>query len=146
MRGYNWAALGLADAAQVDRYADMAREVVEAFRNGDGTGLTWRRIVEAPHDGYMVGGLVPESVEAVLSAATVREFLTRADVQAAYGKGAWVGIWLNPETDRYHLDMSQVITSELTALVLAENRGELAIFDVANGVSIDVHGTSEQAA
>lgn len=98
-----------------------------------------------PDSGYMVGGEVeglqmdaslltnrPDAVEAALEMYVHRNFklLTKGNV--------FLGGWLDKEDDTVWFDVSDKYATEGFALLVARNRGELAIWDIAESKEIRV--------
>jgi len=89
-------------------------------------------------DGYVVGG--SEVKELVTS-----YFLTPDEELALKGwlaelpeDAGFIGAWLNEDTNNYHFDMVDIYINYDVAMVVAERRGELAIWDGFAQESIDV--------
>jgi hypothetical protein len=60
--------------------------------------------------------------------------VTAGDVSSDGLRGLYLGGWMDGE--HLYLDLSENVLDKKTALFLAENRGQFAIFDVENGDSI----------
>lgn len=92
-----------------------------------------------PHDaGYYVGGLVPsvtlhKDSNAVAYALTADSFRNRIPVNL---DGAYLGTWIDTDTDTVYFDASEHFTNRTEAMRVARLRGELAIWDIANGEEI----------
>lgn len=95
---------------------------------------------ETPVDGYMVGGEVPSLI---LKADEMYPYLT-TDKWLAEHKftlntpGYYAGIWKDSETGLTYVDICRNVTDLYTALAIAENRGEIAIWDVASAKEVRV--------
>lgn len=68
---------------------------------------------------------------------------TKDAVDAAYAEVSKTGVpnigtWVNPETGKVHVDPTEVVMDEATAMKLAQERGELAIHDFATHEDIPV--------
>lgn len=102
-------------------------------------GGTIERVSGKPanfESGYVVGGLVPTLV---FDADTqvdefiyhVARFIDRQSSTVEY-----VGVWKDESTGMVHVDAVQWVESRVTAETLGIQRGELAIWDCANGEEI----------
>lgn len=101
----------------------------------DGFSLSLR-YNEAPETGYMVSFA---GFEKVLENPTILDIEDYVQENAEYLydiPGAFVGGWLDADNGKYYLDISQNIQDKAKALQVAAERKQLAIYDVASGVSI----------
>ena len=103
-------------------------------------GLSANYIGRAPKTGYMVGGVVPSrTVDAAAGRAAIssviREFYSenRAVLKRP---GTYLGTWV--DGGKVYIDISQRTGTKKRALELGRARGELAVYDVARGESVDV--------
>lgn len=126
----------IVNVTTTDRYADRARQILSHF---DGTGASVNVNNATPTSGYLVGGAVRESLSERLTVAFVARFLERAEVQALLADpDYYVGIWYNESAGMYHLDVSQNFQHVGRARFVAQQREELAIWDVFAHAPIQV--------
>lgn len=101
------------------------RSTVDKGRDGTTVSVTG----DVPTTGYAVGGAVPELVITGNDTSALSEWV-------AENSGAHYGAWKNG--DAYHFDVTEIYDSLDSAMLVARFRGELAIFDIANGTEIPV--------
>ena len=92
-----------------------------------------------PRCGYMVGGIVQPLVYQNTASVNVHEVSSwiKAYINANNSdKNIFFGIWRNPENNQVFIDVSQQISDLDLALEVARNRGEIAIYDIANKCDI----------
>lgn len=102
---------------------DFIAGFAAAMGDGDGATLDQRGDVLTYRDGYQVGA-------GGIAAATI----TRDDVaafMAGLGDGMAVGLWRHDGVT--YLDASEWYPDKATALAVARERGELAVWDWAAG-------------
>lgn len=108
-------------------------------RNG---GHTIHRPGRSEHHRYIVGGLVPSirvPVHTATHPATVHFITTRlVELVKDYPRAETLGSWLDGTT--LHIDLGTTTDSRDTALFLARQRGEVAVYDTLKGESIQVSG------
>lgn len=131
--------------------AESARRLLNAALYEDGASL-W--LAETADHGYLVGipalsprrsgwdasplRSVPNGQRDALAYSLIGEWIpTVAELDYV----ATIGSWLDTATDRVYFDASSHHADLETALTVASNRGELAIWDVANGREIRTDGT-----
>ena len=103
------------------------------LEDGFSLSLRW---CDVPETGYMVSY---PAYEQVLESPTILDIVdyVQENVEFIYGlPHAFVGGWMDAETGKYYLDISQNIQDKAKALQVAAERKQLAIYDVASGVSI----------
>src|SRR5881628_472523 len=85
--------------------------------------------------GYYVGGVRPSLV---VSDATL---IDRGEVAWFVGgtDARYFGVWKDTETGMIYIDASDHVDNRQDALYLATERGEIAVWDIANGVEIRVN-------
>ena len=91
---------------------------------------------EIPQTGYMVSF---KGFEEIFENPTILDVVDYVRENANYLyllPHAFVGGWMDAETGKYYLDISENVQDKEQALQLAAERKQLAIYDVANGVSI----------
>lgn len=91
---------------------------------------------EIPQTGYMVSF---KGFEEIFENPTIEDVVDYVKENANYLyllPNAFVGGWLDADSGKYYLDISQNIQDKAKALQVAAERKQLAIYDVANGVSI----------
>lgn len=90
-------------------------------------------------DGYLVGGAHPESVllwpnhKPLKNARPFVNHIVQA-ARAMTGTPVMVGWWT--DDDVLYVEVSQHVRTEAAAFRIAQKRGELAFFDVANGKDV----------
>ena len=96
---------------------------------------------EPKFNGYFVGGSQP-TVRVRNGEQLVTDLTKLAEVvelvRRAIGRGSNVGTWLNPETSEVEVDDSEWIESKSLAIETAQDRHELAIWDVKGEREINV--------
>ena len=103
-------------------------------------GCSVDNLGQAPVYGFMVG--VPEYSQKfageswVDRAAAAHRFI--AAHVAEWRRGAYFGIWVDAADATMYLDVSERFYDRETALSAARQRGEIAIWDVANSREIRV--------
>lgn len=115
--------------------ADMVKAGEDGTVDARGHGL--------PTEGYYVGGSTPSLV-----------YPNVADVdrgEIAYWIGTneasrYYGVWVDSDTGKVYFDASTFMNYEQYAIPLAAARGEIAIWDIANGQEIRVEGNPHLAA
>jgi len=106
---------------------DIKSVVTHTLQNGGGT-------FPMPSGGYMVGGVVPS---AICKTQDMEDFLARFLVEHEDAvESAYLGTWI--EGDTVYIDVAENVPDLETAVRLGRQRGEKAIYDVANGRSIYV--------
>ena len=107
-------------------------EMLEALKGGGFTN--W--ITPESKTGYLVAGACPaivrESVHEVTKTDII-DLIVRADDIADA-----IGGWVDEEDGKAYLDGNTWIPDLETALKVARERGELAVWDIARGVSVYV--------
>lgn len=112
------------------------KEITE--RNG---GLTMELTTGKldPHaTGYYVGGLVPSvTIHRNSNAAgySLTAYGMRNTAPLNIGR-AYLGTWIDTDTDTVYFDLSEHFTDRTEAMRVARIRGEIAIWDIANGAEI----------
>lgn len=106
------------------------------LKNNGGTFTPAGHAVLLRH-GYMVGGVVPTHVEVLHDVAQVADTLEwfahkHADILESHV--TFLGTWI--DGGRVYLDVSQHVVKREDALALGRARGELAIWDCAEGEEI----------
>lgn len=133
----------------IDHEDDLRSIVKETIDNG-GSSTDLSRlgdIGEAPSHGYMVGGVVKPRVLSFedfekYPSMTVNSMSAFIAEHAARLSNPWgravhlFGTWVDESTMDVHLDVVEHVTCRARALALAEERGELAIWDIALQTSI----------
>jgi hypothetical protein len=126
-----------------DKIKTMAEEVAKnTIKNGGDTVLTVDG--SRPDSGYCVGGAMPgEVVENFKNETDLAEritmFMVTHEGDLLHGKGYALGTWIDPETGWVDLDVSNVVADYRTAMKLAKQRGEVAIYRVRDGRTIYVN-------
>jgi hypothetical protein len=112
----------------------LARILTEVHRGGLTGGTVSLTSDSLPTNGYYVGGaswtLVIQPKD--LTAAHLSSFF------ADHPNAEYIGWWLHSATGRVYIDVVTWYGGRAGALVLAAHRGEIAIYDVANGSEIYV--------
>lgn len=105
-------------------------------------GATASRSNHVPTTGYVVGGLVPSLI---LSAVATKDEidnegqvgmsshqLTQMFLDENLDKTGYVGGWLDSHSKQIYLDVVEFVDELAYAMKLADERDEIAIYDVAN--------------
>lgn len=108
------------------RVLSVLRNTVE--RRESGATVATRG--ESPTNGFMVGGVAPELV--------MTNGTRDLPSWVARNSGEYFGIWRDDATGKYHADISEHYADRETAIEIARQRGEIAIWDLANGTEIRV--------
>ena len=93
---------------------------------------------DVPETGYMVSY---EGFERVLDKVTkkdIEDYVNENEPYICLLPPVYIGGWLDAETGRYYLDISQNVQTLPEALALAAARRQIAVYDVENNVSIYV--------
>lgn len=112
-------------------------EILADMVQGGEDGTVETRGHGLPDEGYYVGGVIPSLVY------PSADQVDRGEV--AYWIGTndrcqYYGVWVDTETGMVHFDASTFMNYEKYAIPLAAARGEIAIWDIANGREIRVEG------
>lgn len=120
--------------------------VAATFRDG---GYSVNYIGRKPKTGYMVGGMTVVTGKYRVNKPTTRivdanHAAVQQGVKDFYEEhrellkqpGNYFGSWV--DGGKVYLDISQRVPTRAKALVLGRERGELAVYDVKRGVSIDI--------
>ena len=86
-----------------------------------------------PEMGYYVGGRTPSLVYKSV------EDVDRGEIAywvGTHGVASFYGVWTDSETGTVYFDAVSLMESRAAANLLAKRRGELAIWDIANGEEI----------
>lgn len=112
------------------------KEITEA--NGGLTMEMFSGKLDPHATGYYVGGLVPSvtlhrdsNAADYLLAAIGLQNVVPMDAESVY-----LGTWIDTDTDTVYFDVSEHFTDRTEAMRVARLRGELAIWDIANGKEI----------
>lgn len=116
------------------RIDEITNILIEESDSGYSINLTG----EQPTDGYMVGGEVESLIikdDEPRRYTTIDAWLVN-HIDLLHTRGYFAGVWKDTDTDLIYIDISRNVDDLYTALAMAEARGELAIWDVANGKEI----------
>ena len=95
-------------------------------------------VVPLPNTGYVVGGVVPAL--ATVNGPTVWEdvnaWVTEHLQLVAATAGYRFGAWVNPADGVLWLDVVEIVHEADKAVRLGRERGEIAVWDIRNGVDI----------
>ena len=116
--------------------ADDAAEDTIANSGGTFDAVTLAPIMAT--EGYVIGGLAPTRTIAypATRAAIAAELLTLRATLAAEGDAPYLGTWADDATSTVYVDACVILPDLESAGILARTLGELAVYDLANGVSI----------
>lgn len=95
---------------------------------------------QTPQSGYMVS-IFPDREEKQHIMTFDVEALNRyivANIDLLLQPGAYLGGWHDPADDTVYLDVSVKSDNLVDAVLTARKHGQLAIYDIANGTSINV--------
>jgi hypothetical protein len=82
--------------------------------------------------GFYVGGRVKETI--VKDPADIGDYLTAVStITRRAGGVGYIGAWKNDETGWVHIDASDHVPDFESAVRIAQERGELAIWEIAGG-------------
>lgn len=88
--------------------------------------------VAAHTSGFYVGGRVKETL--VKDPSDIGDYLTAVStITRRAGGVGYIGAWKNDETGVVHVDASDHVEDFGTAVRIAKERGELAIWEIAGG-------------
>lgn len=115
-------------------------KAVRMFHRGITLGgyTDWHNGIDRKY-GYVVGGVVP-TFKVSLNFLTPEMLTLLANwlvVNAVHGNGDGIGVWL--DEDILYFDVVEWSDSLSYALKLADERGELAIYDIENSRCIDTN-------
>lgn len=115
---------------------ELAEILADMVKSGeDGTVET--RGHGLPVEGYYVGGAIPSLVY------PSADQVDRGEIAYWIGtkeSSQYYGVWVDKETGKVYFDASTFMNYEKYAIPLAAERGEIAIWDIANGQEIRVEG------
>lgn len=94
--------------------------------------------------GYYVGGAVPSEVFPNTGDMSDYANAVTNITRQVQGLG-YIGSWLDTETNTVYVDAVDWIEDRTIAIAVARDRGELAIWDIANGEEIRAVGTDPNA-
>lgn len=124
--------------------------VVEAIESDGGVTFNPRTAELAdPGAGYWVGGVVKGEVveQDAFSAGDIVLFMLRRDVILPLfsNDNTYVGAWV--DNGKVYLDVSEWVGSQVEAVRVGRERGEISVWDIADGEAIlcaDVDGTEDE--
>lgn len=106
----------------------IANVIVRTLRDGGGTfNVHTLEPIEDPV-GYSVGGLATESF-GDCTLEEVQDRIATFLVNRVAGLSEYLGTWIDPETNLWHLDAVEIIEDRDEAIEAGRKRGEIAIFD-----------------
>jgi hypothetical protein len=95
---------------------------------------------QSPQSGFMVS-IYPEREQKehilTFSATTLNQYITD-NIDLLLQSGAFLGGWHDPDDDTVYLDVSVKTDNLVDAVLMARKHGQLAIYDIAGGTSINV--------
>lgn len=106
----------------------MLADVLNLLAMGEDGTIT--RSGEPKQDGYYVGGSVPGVVLADGESPLYYLPTVRWLVELALAAGCEVGVWTDSEDGKVYVDAPQWLHDKDVAVAIAQERGELAIWDV----------------
>lgn len=112
---------------------DLAQTLYNmAFNHEDGTISAYDNPL--PRAGYYVGGKFPSLVYKSVSE------IDRGEIAWWVGsnKAAFYGVWVDSQTGKVYFDGVTHMQTEQYAVQLGHQRGEIAVWDIANGREIRV--------
>lgn len=105
--------------------------LARTLQEGGGTFQNGLDVSDQLESGFVVGGIIPSSVQPADAHNTiVNELIELSD------KYSLIGTWLHE--DEIHIDAVEIVDNLEDALALGKARGELAIWDVANATEVVV--------
>lgn len=116
---------------------DTAKNLVDDLIQNGGSSLTLTG--EKPAGGFMVS--LPDSelrVRGYPSSALVAQWIRDNGVRL-FGPDRYLGAWFDEKTGHTYLDVSLNIQDLTEAVNTARQAQQLALYDVANGRSIDLN-------
>ena len=117
-------------------YPSISTQIVRHLLNGAQTdgGATINHLSKVPRVGFCVG--LGGAVALDPSRPYFDQALAIVDQALADEPRTTFGAWVDTDTQALYIEPVQVFDMEHVALNVARARGELAIFDLANGVEI----------
>lgn len=116
----------------------IAEVLVDMAKTGeDGTVSAYGEPL--PESGYYVGGKVPSLVFNGISR------VDRGEVGWWIGTNPsrFYGVWVDSDTGKIYFDAVDHMKTERYALMAGRKRGEIAVWDIANGVEIRVDAPAQ---
>lgn len=105
--------------------------IARTLQAGGGTFQNGRDITDELESGYVVGGVVATSVQPEDAHETIaNELIELSDNHDL------IGTWLHE--GEIHIDVVDILEDKEAALNLGKERGEIAIWDIANATEIMV--------
>lgn len=115
-------------------YKTAAHQVlIQSLVNG---GTTISRDNHLPTTGYVVGGVVP-SLHYPMYAIDVE--IIEGFIGNYIDTTGYIGAWIDNTDNSMYLDVVEYVDELAYAMKLADERGELAIYDVVNDEVLDVN-------
>lgn len=105
--------------------------IARTLQAGGGTFQNGRDITDELESGFVVGGKVATSVQPAEAHNTIaNELIELSDNHSL------IGTWLHD--GEIHIDVVEIIEDRDEALTLGKERGEIAIWDIANATEVVV--------
>lgn len=103
-------------------------------------GITFNNEVMNPQQGYIVSILGHEEVLNIheLDEEALWEYVGAKRSVIDSISNLFIGVWFNPDSNQYVLDLSEQILDKETAILRGINRNQLAIYDANNQVVINL--------
>lgn len=117
-------------------YNDSVKHVVQAIEQHKEGGTLSTRGAAVPTSGFFVGGVVDPTVVKGDHDREHLAYLIHSKIVETQSE--WVGYWLDPETDCYHIDGVTHTDDLVQAIEWTKNRGEMAFYVIHAGTSLYV--------
>lgn len=123
----------MAESFKLPTAYDIASDLFFSAKAGEGRTVD-RDDIPLPADGYYVGGIFPSLVF-----DSVDE-IDRGELAWWIGSNhaSFYGVWADQETGKIYFDGSSWVFDVVNAMELGRIRGEIAVWDIANGKEIRV--------
>lgn len=104
------------------------------------TGDAARAVEGKPTFGYYVGGAVPATVVKTCTPDVIAQFIRdNYRILIDHDLLTYLGVWQSPDSDdggKVYIDVVECFEPEWEAQLIAESRGEIAYWDIANNRSV----------
>lgn len=105
--------------------------IARTLQAGGGTFQNGYDVTDELETGFVVGGVLPSSIQPADAHNTIaNELIELSD------KHSLIGTWLHD--GEIHIDVVEIIEDRDEALTLGKERGEIAIWDIANATEVVV--------
>jgi len=113
---------------------DIANALYVSLKAGEGATVDRDGIFDPRDHGYYVGGLFPSLVFDSVDTVDRGEVAWWIGTHVA----KFYGVWADEETGKVYIDAVDWTYDLVAALTVGRNRGEIAVWDIAQGAEIRI--------